>query len=56
LDKTFSNWNDNKPNNSNGDEDCVEMKIDKGRWNDVGCNWLIIDTMCEKFLDATGIG
>ena len=56
LNETFSNWNEDEPNNFNDDEDCVEMKIDNGRWNDVGCGWIIFYTMCEKFLDATGIG
>ena len=29
---------DNEPNNSNGNEDCVEMYKTLGTWNDVRCN------------------
>jgi hypothetical protein len=50
----FSNWNENEPNDHRKNEDCVEMQFDSGKWNDVGCNWVIFSTVCEKFLDNDG--
>ena len=31
---TFTYWEQGEPNNANGNEDFVQMKIDNGKWND----------------------
>ena len=52
---TYYNWKEGEPSNQNGesnDEDCVEMIVDSGQWNDVVCNWQIFSTMCEKILSS----
>ena len=48
---SFTNWNEGEPNDHRKNEDCIELKFDSGKWNDVGCSWTIMETMCEKFLD-----
>ncbi len=35
---TFTYWEQGEPNNANGNEDFVEMKIDNGKWNDYASN------------------
>jgi hypothetical protein len=35
---TFTYWEQGEPNNANGNEDFVEMKIDNGKWNDYTSN------------------
>uniref|UniRef100_F6TDB0 C-type lectin domain-containing protein n=1 Tax=Ciona intestinalis TaxID=7719 RepID=F6TDB0_CIOIN len=42
----YLNWNDGEPNNS-GDEDCLEIYLATGRWNDVDC-YSYRHYMCEK--------
>lgn len=40
----YANWNDGEPNNS-GDEDCAEIDLGGGRWNDSYCGetkWYIL--------------
>ncbi|XP_028410394.1 fibrillin-1-like [Dendronephthya gigantea] len=46
---TYFNWDDNEPNNAQGNEYCVEY-LTKGKWNDHTCNtpWPFI---CEKEMD-----
>jgi len=41
-------WREGEPNDHRKSEDCIEMSFDTGQWNDVGCNWLIFNTVCEK--------
>jgi hypothetical protein len=46
------NFNDGEPNNGLfvwEDEDCVEMDLVTGRWNDEGCNEMR-EFICEKFV------
>lgn len=35
---TFTFWEQGEPNNANGNEDYVQMKIDNGKWNDYFSN------------------
>jgi Lectin C-type domain len=37
---SFTKWNTGEPNNAFGDEDCVQLKLDGGKWiwNDLNCN------------------
>ena len=44
----YTNWKNNEPNNSNGNEDCMEVR-ENGEWNDVACNYTI-PYICEKIL------
>lgn len=44
----YTNWKDNEPNNSNGNEGCMEVR-ENGEWNDVACNYTI-PYICEKIL------
>ena len=34
----YTNWEPGEPNDSNGQEFCVEMDSSIGQWNDVECN------------------
>lgn len=36
VNSLYSNWNNNEPNQS-GDEDCLEMRLSGGNWNDLRC-------------------
>ena len=45
-DTTYTNWGFGEPNNSLGDEDCVELSAN-GLWNDANCN-LLKNFACEK--------
>ena len=46
--QTFFNWDHNEPNQYEGNEDCVEVRLDRnGRWNDVPCN-IRKSFVCEK--------
>ena len=37
--KTYFNWDLDEPNQYKGNEDCVEVRLDRdGGWNDVPCN------------------
>ena len=33
----YENWNEGEPNNFNGNEDCVEIMLNGGLWNDARC-------------------
>ncbi|KAJ1193851.1 hypothetical protein NDU88_003147 [Pleurodeles waltl] len=43
--QTYSSWKDSEPNDTSGEEDCVEM-LSTGKWNDVECD-LSIFFVCE---------
>lgn len=46
------NFNDGEPNNGLyiwEQEDCVEMDLSTGRWNDEGCD-SFREFICEKFV------
>ena len=36
---SFTAWHSGEPNNSNGGEDCVNMRADNGLWNDAKCGY-----------------
>ncbi|XP_078579734.1 lymphocyte antigen 75-like isoform X1 [Branchiostoma floridae x Branchiostoma japonicum] len=44
---TFLNWNGNEPNNA-GEEDCTELIVDSGKWNDIPCDGRNRDYTCKK--------
>nr|KAG5696149.1 hypothetical protein BaRGS_026508 [Batillaria attramentaria] len=33
----FFQWNEGEPNNQHNEEDCAELLVDSGRWNDMPC-------------------
>ncbi|KAK2840197.1 hypothetical protein Q5P01_013937 [Channa striata] len=46
---TFKNWGQYEPNNGgeNGNEDCVQIRAQKGVWNDLPCG-TSLKSICEK--------
>lgn len=44
---TFKNWNIGEPNNSGGNEKCVELFVHSGKWNDITCSKLR-PFLCKK--------
>ncbi|RWS20735.1 C-type lectin domain family 17: member A-like protein [Leptotrombidium deliense] len=44
----FTKWHDGEPNNSDGNENCIE--INNGKWNDVNCLAELYG-ICEKYLN-----
>ena len=54
VNSSFTNWKEGEPNDHRKNEDCIEMTIESGLWNDVGCNWIVFSSMCEKILDEQG--
>ncbi|XP_078659901.1 lymphocyte antigen 75-like isoform X2 [Branchiostoma floridae x Branchiostoma belcheri] len=44
---TFLNWNPNEPNDAGG-EDCTELIVDSGKWNDIPCDGRNRDYTCKK--------
>ncbi|XP_052806091.1 macrophage mannose receptor 1-like [Mya arenaria] len=46
---TYTKWNINEPNNyMNRNEDCVEMRLASGRWNDEVCSMVRPGFICRK--------
>ena len=43
----YSKWARNEPNDWNGGEYCVSMRITNGEWNDLHCS-IRIPSVCEK--------
>ena len=43
----YKNWNYGEPNNFNGNEHCVEIYVNNGRWNDIPCFYKR-PYVCEK--------
>lgn len=54
---TFTYWEQGEPNNANGNEDFVEMKIDNGKWNDynAGNDNLVTKGLLNVLSYQTGI-
>ncbi|KAJ7363152.1 hypothetical protein OS493_011430 [Desmophyllum pertusum] len=44
---TYTKWASNQPDNQYGYQDCVEMRIDKGTWDDTSCGRQL-PFVCEK--------
>lgn len=56
----YVNWGDNEPNNFHGSEDCVELVVGNGKWNDVNCyskrNWICKIAKGNSVLFQTELG
>ncbi|XP_022088561.1 lymphocyte antigen 75-like [Acanthaster planci] len=48
---TFTNWNAHEPNNVNG-EDCIELYIHSGYWNDLPCKGYDRSSLCRQGLST----
>ncbi len=49
VNSIYTNWGSREPN-SEGNEDCVEIRKDIGQWNDEGCGtgrWSLIEYSCS---------
>ena len=46
----YSNWGNIEPNNAFGNEDCVEVHVFRGVWNDIRCTDKN-SYLCEKGTD-----
>ncbi|KAJ7369422.1 hypothetical protein OS493_039061 [Desmophyllum pertusum] len=44
---TYTKWVSNQPDNQNDYQDCVEMTIDQGTWDDTSCGRQL-PFVCEK--------
>ena len=44
---SYENWNTNQPNHNNN-QDCVKIKKNIGRWDDVACTNTVIPYACQK--------
>lgn len=47
---TYEKWAPNEPNDANGEEDCVELILRTGEWNDQNCE----DTLYAVYRKSTG--
>ncbi|MEL6182205.1 MAG: lectin-like protein [Myxococcota bacterium] len=45
--RSYTNWGSGEPNNS-GNEDCGELRLDTGQWNDKECD-TVQPFVCESF-------
>ena len=43
---SYTNWRSGEPNNFGGNEDCVVLRNNDGKWNDVRC-WTSIHFACQ---------
>ena len=44
---SHSHWLEGEPNNHGGHEDCVEIRIIDGKWNDFPCTGYSLHFICE---------
>ena len=47
----YTNWNEGEPNNAGDGEQCVQMYIWGGTWNDDNCS-VLNQSICEIYLDG----
>ena len=45
---SYTNFSQGEPNNSGGIENCLEMWLDNGEWNDQPCSDSSPYTFCEQ--------
>ncbi|XP_033624642.1 macrophage mannose receptor 1-like [Asterias rubens] len=50
---TFTNWAYYEPNNQ-GTEDCVEIYMSSGEWNDINCQGYLFPSVCEVAKGPSG--
>ena len=44
---SYANWQPGEPNGKYGESDCLMMRQDNGRWNDISCSALQC-VICEQ--------
>ena len=49
----YTRWADNEPNSGTADEDCVDMLINTGHWNDRECHEKF-NFVCKKGEETNG--
>jgi len=48
----YTNWGEGEPNNAGDGEQCVQMYMWGGTWNDDNCSGYM-QSICEIYLDGT---
>ena len=46
LGHAYTNWNYGEPNDYQGGEDCLQIRLENGKWNDNSCDRALLGSVC----------